>query len=221
MVQSDGILYKVTLESDYNRVTCFGIKKDLEIQKGSLIHIREINNLFFEASILSSNNEENRVLLARNPNKTDDRFLSSKYDLIIMEKFKNNIGKSTFYNSIDKQYYELLVDDPTTPAVILTYIFFRFFNEEKIVNKIIKHPMSEKSGMIDVFEYIQKFGIKKFMDNLYKTYQYYDDDVISILKSIKNVPLANGIQKIITSKERKISIDTIRKSFENKGWSVK
>ena len=45
-----------------------------------------------------------------------------------MEKFKNNIGKSTFYNSIDKQYYELLVDDPTTPAVILTYIFFRFFN---------------------------------------------------------------------------------------------
>jgi hypothetical protein len=145
MVKSDDeILYQITLESYEELVTCYGVKKDIEIQKGSLVHIREVNNLFFEASILSSNNEENRILLARNRKKIDNRFISGQYDLIIMEKFNT---KNIFYNRIGKQYYELLVDDPTTSAVILTYIFFRFFNEKKLINKIIKHPISEKSGM--------------------------------------------------------------------------
>jgi len=219
-------LQKLTLICDNETIYCFGLQKDLKMKEGSLLHWRNINNTFIEGSFLSDQNTESKVILiVEVPNADEKYYLRQLLNFTVMEKFLESIGKSSRHNvpchKIDKEYYLLLLEDPTTSPQLLAYIFFRFFNDNDIANKIITHPKAIESGISDILEYIMKRGIKAFMDNLYSEYRYYDDNVIDILRSITNAPLVNGIHRIISEKEKKMSPESLKMSFDSKGWGKK
>ena len=222
--ESSSNLQEITLICEKEIVICYGLSKNVKIKSGSLVYLRNINHTYLEASLLLNNNIPKTFILLTQKSKEED-LMEELDDFTIMEKYILPITPYRKYNkpcnTIDKSYYKNLISDETTSSLILTYIFFRFFNDRTMVNKVIKHPESIKSGMSDIFSYIIKKGMKKFMDNLYKEYKYYDDEIISILRSVTNVPLANGIQKIIQKKDMLMNDNWIGSSFEDKGWSIK
>ncbi len=209
-----------TLICDDEIVTCFFPNNNYEVKEGSLVYLRKVNNEYIEASILFDENKSKNIILSNRQNvlNTLETVLMEEYVKTITKKFKTyNIE----CNKIDKSYYSILVNDPNTSETILTYIFFRFFDDKHLLKNIAKHPASIKSGMSDIFEYIIKLGMKGFMDNFFKSYKYYENEHIQILKNIKNVPIANGIKRIIYKKEEKLKPAIIKSSFIDKGWLVK
>jgi hypothetical protein len=217
-------LQQITLVCDEEIVTCYGLSKNVKIRTGSLGYLRSINDIYIEASLLVDDNVAKTFTLIMQEDR-EENLIKTLADFTIMEKYTCPATKYRKYsipcNTIDKAYYETLITDESTSALILTYIFFRFLDNKTMLNRLIKHPIAVKSGMNDVFYYIIKLGIKGFMDNLYKEYRYYEDEVILILKSVINVPLANGIQKIIEKKERELSHPSVKLNLENKGWIFK
>ena len=208
------------LTCDNEVITCYLPKDSSKIKEGSLIYLRKINAYYMEASLLLDENISKNIILSKK------QMTVKAFEVVIMEKYtkmmiRNSKTHNIPCNEIEKHYYEILVNDPTTTIMVLTYIFFRFYDDKYLIKNIARHSVSIKSGMSDIFEYIIKLGMKGFMDNFYKSYRYYEDKHIEILKNVQNVPIANGIKKIINKKQEKLQPSRIKSNFENKGWLVK
>lgn len=210
---------KITLINDQNEITKVINNINIVIKESTLVHLRKMNSNLYEASMLMNNNEPLNILLASLlPTKEESKTLETT----IMESYSSKKTKSSYSNEkIDKSYYEMLAKDPSTPIVILSYIFFRFFDDTSFTNSIIEHPISKKTKMNGIFSDIIEYGIKRFMDYFYKEYKSYDIEHIEIFKKIENAPLTNGIKKIIEKKEKSFKSADIESSFSRKGWAIK
>jgi len=217
-------LQEVILISGEELVTCYGLSNNIKITSGSLVYLRMINDKYTEASILLEGNNAKTFILTMEKDN-DENYFKELANFSIMEKYELPITNYRKYsllcNTINQSYYETLISDENTSALILTYIFFRFFDKESMINKVIQHTKSVKTGMNDIFSYIIKLGIKGFIDNFEKEYRYYEDEVILILKSVVNVPMANGIKKIIENKERELEQPSTKYILKDGVWVLK
>ncbi|HIP13397.1 MAG TPA: hypothetical protein EYG73_11860, partial [Arcobacter sp.] len=146
------------------------------------IFLRSLNEKFFEIFLYDDANPKiDKIILAKYP---------SHYELSIFTFIKTSLE---------------FIKQENIKNIQLVKLFFKILNisddykEEKIQlnNFIVNHKISKETGMLDIYVYVNKFGIEKFEKRLLNKFEFYDDEIINILASLNTIPALYNISAII------------------------
>ena len=196
----DYLIKKITFKAmnNYQEYSFFVKNKQFslfKIKEGLAINFRPINETFFEISFYLDDRDRRYIIIASislNFNNLDSLNLVEKNNLTnikLAEVFFKILNISNNYRNEKQQIYEL----------------------------VINHKNSKDSGMSDVYEYINRFGIQKFEKDFSNSFKYYDEKIIDIFSSIKDISTLNNIHRIILEEnQEKINIENSKKNKKNK-----
>jgi len=175
----------------------------LALKKGMIVFAKLINEKFFEMLFYdNSSSKECKVIIGKYP---------SNYELDIF------IKDSFMKNDLE------LIKTKNIENIKLVKIFFRTLNisdvykseKKKLFHFVINHESSKQSGMFDIYQYINQFGIKQFEENFFNKFKFYDEKIIDILFSIKNISALDNINEVI-SKKREENLEKIENKLNIK-----
>ena len=172
----------------------------LALQKGLIVFVKFIHEKFFELLCYDNNSyKECKVIIGKYP---------SNYELDVFIFIKNSLE---------------LIKTENIENIELIKIFFRLLNisdiyiseKEQLSYFVINHESSKESGMLELYQYINKFGIKNFEKNLLNKFELYDKKVVDMLFSINGISTLDNINKVISKKREKNNKKKLEK-IENK-----